>query len=122
MITVELRGAEFFARHGFYPEEQLLGCKFSVDIVVGFIPLGELTKDKLSNTINYEQLYHITCLQMQHPRKLIETLAQAILDDIKKEYSFVETIMVSIKKLNPPMRGKVDHSGVTISYTKSNGI
>ena len=36
MITVALHGAEFFAKHGFYPEEQLLGCKFLVDIVVGF--------------------------------------------------------------------------------------
>jgi dihydroneopterin aldolase len=122
MVTVELRGAEFFARHGFYPEEQLLGCKFLVDIAVGFIPVAELSQDKLSNTVNYEQLYQLTCLQMQHPRKLIETLAQSIIDDIKKEYSFVESITVSVKKINPPMRGKVDHSGVTISYTKSNGI
>ena len=119
MITVELHGAEFFSRHGFYPEEQLLGCKFLVDISVGFMPMGELKEDNLANTVNYEQLYQITCLQMQHPRKLIETLAQAILEDIKKEYSFVEVIAVTIKKLNPPMKGKVDHSGVTISYTKA---
>jgi dihydroneopterin aldolase len=122
MITVELHGVEFFAKHGYYPEEQLLGCKFLVDIAVGFVPLDELIKDRLSNTVNYERLYHITCKQMQHPRKLIETLAQAIIDDIKKEYSFVETIVVSIKKINPPMRGQVGHSGVTISYTKPNGI
>ncbi|MDB5024351.1 MAG: folB [Mucilaginibacter sp.] len=123
MITVALHGAEFFARHGFYPEEQLLGCKFLVDISVGFMPVGELHEDNLANTVNYEQLYRIACLQMQQPRKLIETLAQAILDDIKKEHSFVETIVVTIKKLNPPMRGRIDHSGVTISYTRSeNGI
>lgn len=123
MITVELHGAEFFAKHGFYPEEQLLGCKFLVDISVGFMPVGELSEDNLDNTVNYERLYQIACSQMQQPRKLIETLAQAILDGIKKEYSFVEAIVVTIKKLNPPMRGKIDHSGVTLSYTKSeNGI
>src|ERR1700761_3833654 len=114
MITVALQGAEFFARHGFYPEEQLLGCNFLVDISVGFIPPGDLHKDNLSNTVNYEQLYNIACLQMQKPRKLIETLAQAIIDEIKKEYSFVENIAVTIKKLNPPMKGRVANSGVSI--------
>lgn len=118
MITVALHGAEFFAKHGFYPEERLLGCKFLVDISVGFTPADDLQKDNLANTVNYEQLYNIACLQMHHPRKLIETLGQAIIDDIKKEYPYIETAVVTIKKLNPPMKGKVAYSGVTISYKR----
>ncbi len=119
MITVALRGAEFFARHGFYPEEQLLGCKFLVDITVEFVPVGELKKDSLANTVNYEQLYQIACMQMQHPRKLIETLGEAIIDDIKNEYPYIETAEVTIRKMHPPMPGMVDHTSVTITYTKS---
>lgn len=118
MITVALHGAEFFARHGFYPEEQLLGCKFSVDVSVGFVPPGDLHKDNLSNTVNYEQLYEIVSLQMQKPRKLIETLAQAIIDEIKKQYNFADTATITIKKLNPPMRGSVAGSSVSITYNK----
>jgi 7,8-dihydroneopterin aldolase/epimerase/oxygenase len=123
MITVGLQGAEFFARHGFYPEEQLIGCKFLVDISVGFKPAGDLRKDNLSNTVNYETLYQIAADQMQYPKKLIETLAQAIIEGIKKEYPYIENAEVRIKKLNPPLKGRVDHSSVTISYTRSeNGI
>ena len=118
MITVALHGAEFFAKHGFYPEEQLLGCKFLVDISVGFIPAGDLHQDNLSNTVNYERLYHIAAGQMQYPKKLIETLAQAIVEDIKKEYPYIENAEVRIRKLNPPLKGRVDHSSVTISYTR----
>jgi dihydroneopterin aldolase len=60
---------------------------------------------------------------MQQPKKLIETLAQAILDDIKTQYVFIETATVTIKKLNPPMTGRVAHSGVSITYNKAeNGI
>ncbi|MGZ3811579.1 MAG: dihydroneopterin aldolase [Mucilaginibacter sp.] len=123
MITVALHGAEFFSRHGFYPEEQLLGCTFLVDITVDFLPIGELNEDNLINTVNYEQLYQIAAVQMQKPRKLIETLAQAIIEDIKREYPFIEAAIITIRKLNPPMKGKVGHSGVTISYTRSeNGV
>ncbi|RZK14823.1 MAG: dihydroneopterin aldolase, partial [Pedobacter sp.] len=31
-------------------------------------------------------------------------------------YPFVETVNVSIKKLNPPMPGQVGHSFVKLSY------
>ena len=119
MITVALHGAEFFARHGFYPEEQLLGCRFVVDISVGFMPIGELNEDNLANTVNYEQLYEITSRQMQRPKKLIETLAQAIIEEIKKQYSFLEIITVTIKKLNPPMKGMVAYSSVSITYNRA---
>lgn len=123
MINVALHGAEFFGRHGFYPEEQLLGSKFLVDISVDFEPHGELLHDKLADTVNYEHLYEITFIQMQQPRKLIESLCQAIIDDIARHYPYVDTVSVTIKKLNPPMKGKVAHSSVTITYHASiNGI
>jgi dihydroneopterin aldolase len=118
MITVAIHGAEFFAKHGYYPEEQLLGCKFLVDITVDFTPAGELKKDSLANTVNYEQLYNIANNQMQHPRKLIETLGEAIINDIKTEYPFIEKAEVTIRKKHPPMPGPVDHTSVTITYTK----
>ncbi len=115
MITISLHGAGFFAWHGFYPEEQKLGNKFIVDAEVSFIPKTNMMQDKIANTVDYEKLYEIVDGQMKQTRKLIETVAQAIADEIKDEYSFVEKIKVSIKKLNPPLNGKVDYSCVEIT-------
>ena len=118
MITVALHGAEFFGKHGFYPEEQLLGSRFVVDISVDFEPEGGLHKDNISNTVNYEQLYNIAAEQMKKTKKLIETLGQAVVDAIKNEYPYIDRATVTIKKLNPPLKGKVDYSSVTITYNK----
>ena len=115
MITIALHGAEFFAFHGFYPEEQKLGTKFIVDVEVNFTPLHDIREDKIGNTVDYENVYHMVCEQMKHTRKLIETVAQSIADDIKEHYSFVDSIKVSIKKLNPPLAGRVDYSGIIIT-------
>jgi dihydroneopterin aldolase len=115
MITIAIHGAEFFAYHGFYPEEQKLGTKFIVDVEVDFIPVNDLKEDKISNTVDYEQLYKVVAEQMRQTRKLIETVAQSIADKIKVRYPFVEKIKVSIKKLNPPMEGKVDCSIIVIT-------
>ena len=115
MITISLRGAEFFAHHGFYPEEQKLGSKFIADIEVVFMPLDSLNGDKIGNTVDYEQLHKIVDEQMKQTRKLIETVAQAIADQIKDQFPFVEKIQVSIKKLNPPLSGKVEYSSIVIT-------
>jgi dihydroneopterin aldolase len=118
-MIVALHGAEFFAYHGFYPEEQKLGCCFAVDIEVGFEPHHNLKDDELNHTVNYEQLYAIACEEMKLTKKLLETVAQGIIDRIKQQYTFVETVQVSVKKLNPPLKGTVKYSEVVINYTKA---
>ena len=115
MITIAIQGAEFFAYHGFYPEEQKLGAKFIVDVEVDFKPLNDIRADTISNTVDYEKVYNMVAEQMKHTRKLIETVAQSIADDIKGHYPFVGSIRVTIKKLNPPLSGKVDYSSIIIT-------
>ncbi len=115
MVTIALKGAEFFAYHGFYSEEQILGCKFLVDIAADFTPDQDLANDDLATTIDYERLYNIANEQMKLTRKLIETVAQAIAGKIKDNFPFAENIRVSIKKMNPPLTGKVDYSSVVIT-------
>ena len=119
MIKIALHGAEFFAYHGFYPEEQILGTSFIVDIEVSFTPAADLTADEIADTVNYEHLYEIAREVMQQPKKLIETVAQGILDRVKAQYDYVDAIEVSIKKLNPPLGCKVGYSNVVISYKKA---
>lgn len=116
MVEIYLKDAEFFAYHGFYPEEQVLGSWFKVDVSVGFVPETKLTTDEIAHTVNYERLYIIACEEMDKPRKLIETVAQSIFDRIQEKYPFVKNIKVAVKKMNPPMKGKVGQSGVVITY------
>jgi len=116
MVEINLNGAEFFAFHGYYPEEQLLGGRFLVDISVSFEPTADLAEDEIDNTVNYEQLYNIACDQMKITRKLIETVGQAIVDAIKQKFPFVKSTRVSIQKMDPPLKGKVGHSSVVIIY------
>lgn len=116
MMTIALQGAEFFAYHGFYPEEQKLGCRFLVDVEVDFSPKHDFSDDNINNTVDYEKVYNIACEEMKHPRKLIETVAEAIIEKIVEKYPFVQSIRVAVKKLNPPLIGKIACSSVTINY------
>ena len=114
---VALRDVRFYAFHGFYPEEQRIGSVFYVDVVAGYHPVSK-TNDELGNTVNYERLYAITQNSMQQTAKLIETVAERILQDIQFEFGIVDTISVRIKKMNPPLAGEVGHSEVHLSWSR----
>lgn len=47
--------------------------------------------------------------------KLIEHVAQRIATSIKQNISRVQTVSVSVKKLNPPIGGFVEKTSVKIS-------
>jgi len=118
MVTVALHGAEFFARHGYYPEEQVLGNQFIVDVEVSYEPDEHSKSDELAYTVNYEELYKIAQQEMHHTRQLLETVAQSIVDAIRRKFAQLKEIRVVVRKLNPPLAGKVKESAITITYTR----
>jgi dihydroneopterin aldolase len=116
MIKVALQEVRFFAYHGFYPEEQIWGGSFLLDVEVEF--KNEDVEDDISNTVNYEKLYSILAEEMKQPRKLLETLVQKMIEKIRTDFPFLETVKVGIKKLNPPLPGEVKYSLVEITWIK----
>jgi dihydroneopterin aldolase len=118
-MKIALNAVDFFAHHGYYPEEQKLGARFIVDIQVDFDEPKMMSEDEIGNTVNYERLHQIAAAQMKIPRKLIETVAGGIMDDIKKDHPNLNSIIVTIKKLNPPLGHKVASSSVTLNYDKA---
>ena len=117
MMTVSLKDAEFFAFHGYYAEEQVLGGRYLIDLDVSFEPAHADIGDELDRTVNYERLYNLCCHEMKTPRKLIETVAQSIMDTLKHDYPFAAAITLSIKKMYPPFKGNVHYAAVTLTHT-----
>lgn len=120
MIKVALQGVKFFAYHGFYPEEQVLGSHFVVDVSVEFAQEHHYNDDEIAYTVNYEHLNQMVDAEMEHTRKLLETVVQGIIDRAKAAYPFAEVIKASITKLNPPLPGNVAASFIEITYQKPN--
>ena len=81
---VGLSKARFFAYHGFYPEEQVLGTVFFVDIDVAFDrSLLTPEEEDIGKTVNYADLYGIAKAEMARSRKLLETVAEAMLLQVR---------------------------------------
>lgn len=114
---VALRDVRFYAFHGFYPEEQVIGSVFYVDVDAEF-EQADSSEDELGNTINYEELFTIVKTEMNNSSKLIETVAERILSVTLNQFTDLQAVRVCIRKMNPPLPGEVGNSQITLSWTR----
>ena len=119
MAIIALEGMRFFAYHGLYEEERILGTHFILDInletdISEAKTVVEDGIDKITDTINYETVYEICALQMQkkNAQLLLETVLENIVHALKAQFQTISIIKIKIKKLNPPLSGQVDWSSV----------
>jgi dihydroneopterin aldolase len=115
MGLIAIEGIKFYAYHGYYPEEQILGTDYLVDVYAE-VNTGLVVKsDNLSDTVNYETIYRIVKVEMSKKSKLIETVAQRIINRIKSIFDNIETLKVRISKLHPPLGSSVARSYVELT-------
>jgi len=113
--TVALTDLRFYAYHGYYPEEQVLGNNFVVDVQATFPKEGG-AGDDLAHTVDYQELYEIVRTEMQQPRKLLETVAEAILERTQARFPFVTAIRARICKCRPPFGGDLARASVVLDW------
>lgn len=114
MGKIALEGMEFYAYHGFYPEEQLIGGDYVVDVYLETEFSDASRDDLLDNTINYETIYRIVKVEMQKNSKLLEAIARRIIDKVIGICTTVQAIQVRVTKKHPPLGAKVQRAYIEI--------
>jgi dihydroneopterin aldolase len=101
---IELKELVFFARHGLLPEEDTLGQRFRVDVVVELDPALDLAADSPETTVNYVALFDtVKRIFTGHRYNMIEAAADAIAAAILQEFDKVLTATVKVKKPSVPV-------------------
>ena len=112
---IALEGLEFHAFHGVYPHERESGNFFEVDISVETDFTQAAQEDDLAGTVNYEALFRIVKEEMDVPSRLLETVAENIVNHVFRALAAVSAVEIKISKLNPPIGGKCRSSSVSVS-------
>ncbi len=106
---------EFFAFHGHYPEEKSAGNRFLVDLVLYAETRKAELSDNLEDALNYQVAYALVREVFLHTKSnLVEKIASDVLDVLFNEFKQLRKAKIKIKKINPPMGGKIDAVGVEI--------
>ncbi len=114
MGLIAMEGLQFYAHHGYYKEEQVLGGKYTVDIYITVDTTEAAATDDLKKTINYEAVYRIAKTEMEVHSKLIEHVCQRILQHLQQDFKQVKHLKVRVSKHNPPLKGSVERVSVEL--------
>ncbi len=107
----------FHAYHGFYEAEQVLGTTFTVDI---YVQTKTSNNDALEGTINYETVYQVCRLEMEKPRKLLETVAHGIVRRMQFQFAAMQGLRIRVRKHHPPVGGRVESAFVEMEESYLN--
>jgi dihydroneopterin aldolase len=119
MHKIILKNVRVFTNHGCLTEEELIGSEYRVDLTVVTDLTKSATSDDLADTVDYVSLNRIIKEEMSTRSKLLEQVAQRMIDRIFKEEKMVEHVEVQVAKINPPIGGDVEN--VVISMAQERG-
>jgi len=120
MSLIEIEGMEFYAYHGHFEVEKVVGNRFLVDLKIE----ADLSKagqtDKLADTLDYQKAYLVVKEEMAVSSDLLEHVCQRIISRIKIKFPEVQKATVKVSKMNPPMGGQIEKVSVTMEGSDNN--
>ena len=118
MGEIKLENIRVFSHHGCLKEETIIGSDYRVDLSVKADLKTSAQSDDLDDTVDYVLLNKIVKEEMAIPSKLLEHVAQRILDKIFANSMMVQKAKVTVSKINPPIGGDVQLVSVRMSQSK----
>jgi 7,8-dihydroneopterin aldolase/epimerase/oxygenase len=107
MGKIQLENMEFYAYHGCFKEEQIIGTRFVVDLEIETDTAKAEVSDHLTDTLNYQEIYQAVKREMDEKSHLLEHVARRIINAVVTGFPGIKHIRVKVSKLNPPVGGKM---------------
>ena len=116
MDQITIEKLTVFGNHGVYPEENKLGQKFLVSLVLYTDTRKAGMSDELESSINYGDVsQYVRQFFEENTFKLIERVAEKLAEGLLLRYSLLEKVDVKIEKPWAPIAIPVESVGVEIS-------
>ncbi len=108
MGIIQIEGMEFYAYHGHFEEERLVGNDFIIDLIIETNLEPAAISDQIEDAVNYQELYNLIKEQMKIKSALLEHVANRIINSIYTKFDTkIKSVNVKISKMNPPLNGKI---------------
>lgn len=96
---IKIEGLEIFANHGVFPEENVLGQKFIVSVTLYTDTRKAGKTDELTASIHYGEVSaFITEFVKSHTYKLLERVAEELVEDMLQKFDGLEKVTLEIQK------------------------
>jgi len=115
MGKIKLHNIRVFTNHGCLEEEGKIGSEYSVNLTIQASLKASAESDQLEDTVDYVYLNKVVKEEMAIRSKLLEHVAQRILDRIFRDDNLITFAEVEVSKINPPLGGDVEKVTIILS-------
>lgn len=110
-----LKDLGFYGYHGVFAEEATLGQRFFIDLELGVDLSVPAATDRLSTGISYADIYDAVKSAFETRRmKLLEAVAQNIVEKIFATFQSVNWIVIRIRKPEAPIAMVHGEAGIEL--------
>ncbi len=114
--TIRVEGVKIYAFHGVHPLENKIGQWYTVDLSIDVNTKIAMEEDDLNGTIDYEKLVKIIHHQMKIPSKLLEHVADRIVNDVKLYFPQYLNGVITVTKHYPPIVNNIQKMQFSYSF------
>lgn len=111
---LEIEGMEFFAYHGCFEAEQVVGNKFLVYACLQYECSVPASSDCIKDALSYQTAYEIIAGEMGKRSHLLEHVGRRMLDALYAAFPQLRHAKIKISKMNPPLGGQIYCTSVTV--------
>ena len=116
MDKIKIEKLTVFGKHGVYPEENVLGQKFEVSLVLYTDTRNAGITDDLECSINYGDVcQYVKQFFEENTFQLIERVAERLAENLLLRYDLLQKVDVKVEKPWAPILIPVENVGVEIS-------
>ena len=118
MLTVLVRGLEFYGYHGVPAEERIIGHRFRADLELEVETKAHLD-DAVAGTADYASIAATTLRIAQSSQaQTVERLAMEVAEALLAECPMASTVEIALVKLLPPMPVIAQEAGVRLRHSR----
>lgn len=118
MGMIRINNLRFHTFNGVLPEERRNGQQLAMDIAIKYPIETKVRHDDVHETINYAEVRAVMADFVDtHSYKLIESLANQLLQVLLAKFPTVEAINLKIRKYSVPMPGIFDDVEIEVEGT-----
>lgn len=115
---IEIENMEFYAFHGCYEQEQVVGNKFLVSLSYQTDMRDLVQSDNIIDAVSYLEVYQVVKEQMMIPSNTIEYVAKRILDSVMDNFLSIKHLTIKLSKMNPPLGGSIERVTVKLEQSR----
>ena len=117
--VIRMKNCAFFARHGVHDEEERLGQRFVLDLVLDADLRAAAASDRLADTVDYGRAVAIVAEAFTARRyHLLEGAARAVALAIFDAFPTVESVEVTLRKPAPPIPATLGSVGIQLRFQR----